>query len=89
MALPTGRGLALLAAGGAAYLAARMLGTWELYLLAVGLAVAPLLAWLLVAVTTRKLRGRREIGPEQPVAGDPVKAVEIVRTGRACVEILP
>ena len=73
MAAPTGRGLALLAAGGAAYLAARVLGTWELYLLASCLVVAPLLAWLLVALTARKLRGRREIGPEQPIAGDPVK----------------
>jgi hypothetical protein len=53
MALPTGRGFALLAAGGAAYLAARVLGTWELYLLAVCLVVAPLLAWLLVALTAR------------------------------------
>jgi uncharacterized protein (DUF58 family) len=73
VAVPTRRGLALLAAGGAAYLAARVLGTWELYLLAVCLGAAPLIAWLLVALTARRLRGRREIGPKQPIAGDPVK----------------
>lgn len=72
MALPTGRGLALLAAGGAAYFVARILGTWELYVLATGLAAMPVLAWVLVALTASGLRGRRAIDPEQPVAGDPI-----------------
>lgn len=72
MPLPTCRGFALLAAGLAAYLAARVLGTWELYLLAVCLCAAPLLAWLLVALTARRLEGGRVVGPEGPVAGDPL-----------------
>jgi uncharacterized protein (DUF58 family) len=72
MSLPTGRGFALLAVAAATYLAARVVGTWELYLLAVGLAVVVLLSWLLVHLTGRRLQGDRRITPAQPIAGDPV-----------------
>jgi len=79
VALPTRRGVALLAAGLAAYLAARMLGTWELYLLAVCLCVAPLLAWLLLTLTAHGLEGERAIAPDEPIAGDPIEVSVRVR----------
>ena len=56
---PTGRGIALLAAAAATYVAARMLGTWELYLVAVSLAATVFVAWLAVAATVRRLGGSR------------------------------
>ncbi len=72
VARPTARGIALLAAAAATYIAARMLGTWELYLLAVGFTATVLVAWLAVAVTARRLEGSRTVTPPRPVAGDPV-----------------
>jgi uncharacterized protein (DUF58 family) len=72
VARPTGRGLALLATAAATYIAARVVGTWELYLVAVALAATALVAWLAVTVTARRLGGARSVTPTQPLAGDPV-----------------
>ena len=48
MPRPTGRGYALLALAAVTYLAARLVGTWELYLLAFAFFAVVLLSWLLV-----------------------------------------
>ncbi len=70
MPRPTGRGYALLALAAAVYVAARVLGTWELYLFAFAFLAAVVISWLLVAVAGRKIRVERRITPERPVAGD-------------------
>ena len=56
----------------ATYLAARLLGTWELYLLAFAFLAAVLVSWLLVLGTGRKLSATRSLQPTQPTAGDPL-----------------
>lgn len=72
MARPTARGLALLGIAAATYLAARVLGTWELYLLALTFAAAVLVSWLTVLAATRGLQAERGLSPAHPVAGDTV-----------------
>ena len=54
----------------ATYLAARMVGTWELYLLSVGFLAMLLVSWLLVLATGRRLTATRTSRPDQPRAGD-------------------
>ena len=54
----------------ATYLAARIVGTWELYLLSLGFLAMLFVSWLLVAATTRKLGVTRTLRPDQPTAGD-------------------
>ena len=56
----------------ATYLAARLLGTWELYLLAFAFLAAVLVSWLLVLGTGRRLSATRSLQPTQPTAGDPL-----------------
>jgi uncharacterized protein (DUF58 family) len=80
-ARPTARGLGLLALAIATYLAARALGTWELYFLAVAFVAALGVCWALVAVSVRSLQLTRTITPEQPVAGDPLTLAFRVRNG--------
>ena len=67
---PTARGLALLAVACVTYVAARIVGTWELYFLAFSFVAAVGVCWVLVAVTVRHLEVVRTVTPEQPVAGD-------------------
>lgn len=83
MARPTGRGLALLATAAATYVAARVVGTWELYLVASSLAAGVLIAWALVAATTRRLEAARTVTPERPTAGDPLSVSLTVCNGSA------
>jgi len=54
----------------ATYLAARLVGTWELYLVALTFVAALLAAWLLVHATRRRLWVGRTLHPSQPTAGD-------------------
>jgi uncharacterized protein (DUF58 family) len=70
MPRPTGRGYALLALAVATYLAGRVVGTWELYLLAFAFLAAVIVSWLLVAATGRRIRVTRTLTVEHPVAGD-------------------
>jgi uncharacterized protein (DUF58 family) len=70
VAYPTLRGYALLALAAATYIAARIVGTWELYLFAFAFLAAFVLSWLSVIATGRKLSATRVIMPERPVAGD-------------------
>jgi uncharacterized protein (DUF58 family) len=72
MALPTSRGGALLCFVAALYVAARLLGTWELYLLAVAFLWVLLLCWLMVLAAARGLEADRSLTPAHPVAGDRV-----------------
>jgi uncharacterized protein (DUF58 family) len=70
MARPTARGWGLVLVAAGIYLAARVVGTWELYLLAVAFAAAVLVSWLLVSFSSRRLAVTRLITPAQPLAGD-------------------
>jgi uncharacterized protein (DUF58 family) len=70
MPRPTGRGLAVLGLAVGTYLAGRVVGTWELYLLAFAFAATVLVSWLLVALTGRQIRVTRSLDPDRPVAGD-------------------
>lgn len=70
MPRPTGRGYALLALAVATYLAGRVVGTWELYLLAFAFLASVVVSWLLVVLTGRRIRVSRSLSIEQPVAGD-------------------
>ena len=70
MVRPTARGVALLAVAVGTYLAARVVGTWELYLLSFTFLAAVLVSWLLVLASGRKLRATRSLTPDQATAGD-------------------
>jgi uncharacterized protein (DUF58 family) len=81
MTRPTPRGAALLSVALAAYLAARVLGTWELYLVALAFAGMTAVAWALVTVASRRLSVDRRVTPDQPVAGDPLRFEFSVTSG--------
>ena len=70
MPRPTGRGYALLALAVTMYLAARLVGTWELYLLAFAFLAMLVLSWIGVLATGRRIRVTRALDPDRPVAGD-------------------
>jgi uncharacterized protein (DUF58 family) len=70
MPRPTGRGFALLGLAAATYLAGRVVGTWELYLVGFAFLAAVIISWLLVLATGRRIRVTRKVTPERPVAGD-------------------
>ena len=82
MTRPTLRGGALLCVALVTYLAARVLGTWELYLVALALAAMCLVAWVLVAAGSKRLTVARRASPEQPVAGDALSLSFTVTPGR-------
>ena len=54
----------------ATYLAARLVGTWELYLVALGFFAALLVSWLLVLTAGGRLTAGRTLVPREPLAGD-------------------
>jgi len=66
----TGRGYALLALAAGTYGAARLIGTWELYLLAFALLFVLICCWLLVAVSGRKILVLRTLSSDRLVDGD-------------------
>ena len=70
MPRPTGRGFGILGLAVGTYLAGRVIGTWELYLLAFAFAGLLVVSWILVALTGRRVRVTRVLIPERPVAGD-------------------
>lgn len=51
-------------------MAARIIGTWEVYLVSLALLAMPLVSWLLVLAAGRGLRATRTLTPDRPVAGD-------------------
>jgi uncharacterized protein (DUF58 family) len=67
---PTGRGLGVLGLAAGTYLAGRVIGTWELYLIAFAFAAAVVISWVLVMLTGRRIRVTRSLTPDRPVAGD-------------------
>ena len=69
-ALPTARGLALAGIVVGTYVAARIVGTWELYLICLGFLGTLLLSWLMVLATARRLEADRSLDPVRPTAGD-------------------
>jgi uncharacterized protein (DUF58 family) len=81
MTRPTPRGAALLVVAVATYVAARIVGTWELYLLAFAFLAAVGVSWVLVLATGRHLQVVRTVTPRQPVAGDPLLLSFRVRNG--------
>ena len=70
VARPTARGLGLLGIVVGTYVAARVVGTWELYLLSFAFLAALLVSWLMVLTTGRKLEAGRSVIPAHPTAGD-------------------
>ena len=81
MTRPTTRGIALVAVAAGAYVAARVLGTWELYLVALAFAAMTVLAWATVLAGSRRLQVHRRVAPERPVAGDLLEFIFRVRGG--------
>lgn len=81
MTRPTSRGLALVAVAAATYVAARILGTWELYLIALAFAGMAGVALGLVVAGSRRLEVERSVTPARPVAGDPLEFSFRVRNG--------
>lgn len=81
MPRPTARGYALLGLAVAVYVAARVLGTWELYLLAFAFVATFIVSWLLVALTGRRVGVERQITPVRPTAGDEPEMALSVRNG--------
>jgi uncharacterized protein (DUF58 family) len=78
---PTARGVGLLAVAVGTYLAARVVGTWELYFLAFAFVAAVGVCWALVLTTARRLQVERSATPAQPVAGDPLTLRFRVKNG--------
>ena len=79
MPRPTGRGFGVLGLAAGTYLAGRVIGTWELYLLAFAFAAVFVISWLLVALTGRRIRVTRVLIPERPVAGDEPEYIVTVK----------
>jgi uncharacterized protein (DUF58 family) len=77
----TARGVALLAVALAAYVAARVFGTWELYLIAFAFPAVVVGSWVLVVAGGRQLPVVRAVAPSQPLAGDPLLLTVRVRPG--------
>ena len=73
MTRPTPRGAALLGVALVTYVAARVFGTWELYLVALAFAGMTAVAWVLVTAASRGLTVDRRVTPAHPVAGDPLR----------------
>ena len=70
MTRPTPRGAALVAVAVATYVAARILGTWDLYVLALAFTALVCVSWGLVEAGARRLEVTRDVTPSAPVAGD-------------------
>src|SRR3954447_20762374 len=68
----TSRGRALLGLGLLTYIAARAFGSKPLYPVALGLLLAPLLAWLWVRLAQGPMQLRRRIGADARTEADPV-----------------
>lgn len=81
MTRPSSRGVALLAVAVATYVGARMVGTWELYLVALAFVAATVVSWVMVSIIGRQLVVERSVKPAQPVAGDPLQVSFRVRNG--------
>ena len=77
----TARGTSLVAVAVATYAVARVIGTWELYLLAVAFLSVVGVSWVLVLATARHLEVVRTVTPRWPVAGDPLLLSCRVRNG--------
>jgi uncharacterized protein (DUF58 family) len=73
MTRPTRRGVTLLGVALVTYLTARMLGTWELYLVALAFVGMTGVAWVLVQTGSQDLSVDRRPNPDEPVAGDPLE----------------
>ncbi len=82
MIRPTARGVTLLAVAVSAYGAARVLGTWELYLIALAFAAMTGVAWGTVIACSGRLEVHRSVHPEQPIDGDLLEMSFRVRSGR-------
>ena len=81
MTRPTPRGAALVAVAVATYVAARILGTWELYVVALAFTAMVCVSWGLVAAGGRRLQVGRGVTPTTPVAGDPLLFSFRVKSG--------
>jgi uncharacterized protein (DUF58 family) len=81
VARPTARGLGLFGIVVGAYVAARVVGTWELYLLSFAFLATLLVSWLMVLVSGRKLLAGRSLIPARPTAGDEVVLSVRVKNG--------
>lgn len=81
MTRPTARGGAVLGVAAATYVAARIVGTWGLYLLAFALLGAVIVTWAQVRAIGRRLEVSRTVTPRQPVAGDPLLLSFCVKSG--------
>jgi len=77
MLRPTARGLGLLVLALAAYVAGRVVGTYELYLTAIVLVVLLLVSGGMVLLSGSRLTPSRALLPERPVAGD--RATDLIR----------
>ena len=81
MTRPTARGTALAVVAAATYVAARVLGTWELYLVALAFAGMIGVSWGLVLAGARRLQIDRRVTPDRPVDGDPLELSFCARSG--------
>jgi uncharacterized protein (DUF58 family) len=70
MVRPTPRGYAFLGLAAATYIAGRLIGTWELYLLAFAFLASVLTSLTAVLLTGRRIKATRSISLARPVAGD-------------------
>ena len=81
MTRPTPRGATLVAVAAGTYVAARILGTWELYVVALAFTAMVCVSWALVAAGSRRLQVSRGVTPDAPVAGDLLLFSFRVRSG--------
>ena len=81
MTRPTPRGAALIGIAAGTYVAARILGTWELYVVALAFTAMVGVSWGLVIAGGGRLQVSRSVTPSAPVAGDPLRLSFRVRNG--------
>ena len=68
--MPTGRGIGVLLVAVGAYLGGRLVGTYELYLVALSMAALVVIALVYVLTSSRRLAVRRTLDPPTLFSGD-------------------
>ncbi len=84
----TGRGFGLALFALATYLAGRLLGTEELYLMALALVAMTVITQVLATLARGTLTVERSLDPTVPVAGEPVE-IHLQVTNRGMLPVMP
>ncbi|HEX6262378.1 MAG TPA: DUF58 domain-containing protein [Actinomycetota bacterium] len=85
----TRRGLSVLAAGALLWVAARLTGSPDLHMVALGLLLLPALAAVFIRWSRHGLRATRRLGQRRVFAGSPLRvAIEVQNTSRSAASLV-